>query len=118
MENSEIIKEMLNDLLQKTIEKKITWKIVNSNAIRWVKSEPSQQTTVTLQKQASANPAHRENYILTIQSPPQPSTQIDSASDPFVKEIFVNLFKEAKKEANRLTEEKKIEVIKSLLKDI
>ncbi len=126
MENSELIKQMLKEMLQKTIEKKIYWLTVNANAIRWIKKENGNSTTVTLQKQPSppvpANSALKENYVLTIQPPtttaPTPSTQINSAIERDFREVLAEIFAEANKESARLANEKKIEVIKNLLKDI
>ena len=118
MENSEIINQMLAELLQKTIDKKINWIVVNANTIRWIKSGPPLSTSVTLQKQVSPNPSIKENYVMTIQSPPTPPTQFNTAKEEQLKMMLMKIYFEATKEAVRLEEEKKIDVIKNLLKDL
>lgn len=115
MENNEIINETLNELIQKTAERKILWTIVNANALRWVKPEQPRPTTVTLQRQPSPNPEIKEIYILTIQSPPKGAIQFSSITDQFLKQSLANLFNVAIKETRNLADERKIETIKNLL---
>lgn len=138
MESSEIIKETISGLLQKTIEKKIKWTVVNPNAVKWEKQDTIERTIVTLQRQPSPNPNIKEIFILTIQTlknpPPRPAgvprpaiqrpipssspIQISSATDMNLKEIMSGLYSEIFKEVNRQEEVKKLEIIKNLLNGV
>jgi|ERR1041385_778638 hypothetical protein len=120
MENIEVIKQMLSDLLQKTTEKKIDWKVINTNTVRWTKIRNAANQIVTLQKQPSPNPVLVENYVITIQSqnPPGVVVQLNTSIETGLKDLLKKLFIEVTKEAARTEEEKKIEIIKNLLKDI
>jgi hypothetical protein len=111
MEKEDIIEQMLKGLLQKTVEKKIPWKMVNSNALRWVKTENAQTINVTLQQQPL--PAITNvNYILTVQGPnPSNSTQINSSTQPNYKETLRSIFTEAMKIGNS----ESLEIIRKLL---
>jgi putative ubiquitin-RnfH superfamily antitoxin RatB of RatAB toxin-antitoxin module len=125
MENT-IITQMLDDMLQKTIEKKIIWSVINVNAVRWIKPEKPHPILVTLQKQPQPNPAIRETYIFTIQQNQQNLNQVTSvvlaqintAVDISAKDVLSKIFNEATKEARRIEDEKRAEVIKNLLNDI
>jgi len=138
MESSEIIKETISALLQKTIEKKVKWTVVNPNAVKWEKQDPQEKTIVTLQRQPSPNPNIKEVFILTIQTiknpPPRPAgvvrpalqrptpssnpIQITSGTDPSLKEVLSSLYAEIFREVSRQEDEKKLEIIKNLLKGI
>jgi hypothetical protein len=114
MENENIIEHTLNGLLQKTIEKRIPWKLVNANALRWTKVESGKTINVTLQQQPHPQPTN-SNFILTIQGPnPTSNTQINSASQPTYKEILRSLFNEAMKIGNA----ESLEVLKRLLEGL
>ncbi len=116
MENNNIILDVLNQLLIKTVENKIRWASINVNAFRWTKQEGQISTIVTLQKQPSPNIVIKENYILTIQpSNSNESTQINSAVDMSLKDILSKLFLAATSESARIANEKQAEVIKNLL---
>jgi hypothetical protein len=120
METNEIIKHVLSELLQKTIEKKIVWNAVNANAFRWVKQEEGTTITTTLQKQ-STNVSNftSSNYILTIQdSTGKANAQINSATEQNIKNVLANIFIEAQKESSRVEAERQAEVIKNLLKGL
>jgi len=138
MESSDIIKETITGLLQKTIEKKVKWTVVNPNAVKWEKKDTIEKTIVTLQRQPSPNPNIKEIFILTIQTlknpPPRPAgvarpaiqrpttssspIQISSGTDPSLKEILSSLYAEIFKEVSRQEEEKKLEIIKNLLNGV
>jgi len=122
MENNVIIQEVLNQIIQKTHEKKINWTSVNPNVFRWVKTEEGAiKTTVTLQKIPSpAPPAIKENYVLTIQGGPKgtPSTQLNSVADQSYWNSLRELFQEVSNESLRIASEKQAEVIKNLLKGL
>ncbi len=118
MEQKNGFQEVLADLLQKTIDKKIFWTFVNDNALRWIKDN----THVTIQKQRVVTNAHivADNYILNIQYPLDTpmNTQISSGAENSYKAILVQLFNEAMKENKRLENEKKLAAIKKLLDGI
>ena len=118
METTEVVKQMFEELLLKTIEGKVNWTVLNPNAIRWIKSRGPQPMIVTLQKQPSPNPAIRENYVMTIQSQSTTPMQLNTVTETALKEVFVKLYNEATKEAVRTNESIKLEVIKNLLKDL
>jgi hypothetical protein len=123
MENSELINQVLDDLLQKTREKKITWSSVNPNTFRWVRKEGTQVTTVILQKQNVVSTSTRvvqEDYIFTIQQEPPPKVvvQINTIANKQVREVLAKIFFEARNEELRRTNEKQAEIIKNLLKGL
>lgn len=111
MENENIIGQMLRGLLQKTIDKKIPWTMVNANALRWSKLDNGKAINVTLQQQPHPIPTN-VHFILTIQGPnPTSNTQINSTMQPAYKDILRNLFNEAMKIGNA----ESLEIIKRLL---
>jgi hypothetical protein len=118
MENNKIIEQVLSELLQKTIEKKVIWTLVNPNALRWINANTPQPTHVTLQKQLLPNQTNpsvpRENYVLTIQSPPNQPIQINTAVNQSSKDVLSNLFKEAMASSS----DKTIEILQNLLKGL
>jgi hypothetical protein len=139
METSDILRETVNDLIQRTAERKIRWSVINANAIRWIKQDqPDEQTTVTLQKQPSPNQIAKEVFIMTIQpvrmipyrnapgqpnvtrvNPvPQPAIQISTLTDPRLGDSFKQLFVQGFSEAHSQDEEKKIEALRNLLKGL
>ncbi|MDP1802204.1 MAG: hypothetical protein Q8L81_12680 [Bacteroidota bacterium] len=115
MENENIIEQTIKGLLQKTIENKIPWKLVNPNAVRWIKTSAGTNITVTLQKQLHPVPSN-SNYILTIQgpTPTTTNTQINSAIQPAYKVDLIKLFDAALQVGNS----ESIEVLKRLLDDL
>ena len=136
METPNILRQIVYDLIQKTIEHKIIWTVTNPNVLRWVKQIPDGQTTVTLQKQPGPSPVVKEVYIMTIQSvrmiaprtnaPNQQAgtrvtqlvenpIQISTLTDPSVSEVLKDLFSTGFSEAHRQDEERKIEALRKLL---
>ena len=116
MNNKELIQQTLGELLQKTIERKVPWTLVNPNAVRWTKGNGNQITHVTLQKQPGpiVNSTTKENYILTIQTPGTAAIQIHTQLEPTMKEALIQLFKEAMLSAS----DKTAEILKNLLRDL
>ena len=118
MENNKLIEEILSEFLQKTQERRIPWALINPNAVRWTKQSPQQVTIVTLQKQMttiSGSPTTlKENIVLTIQNPQATIIQINSSTEPSLKDLLSSLFKEAMISAN----DKTIETLRNLLKGI
>jgi len=115
MDNKQLIQQTLTELLQKTIERKVPWTLVNPNAIRWTKQNGPQPTHVTLQKQPQpVNVASLENYVLTIQTPGTAAIQINTVIEQTMKPILSQLFREAMLTAN----DKTAEILKNLLRDL
>lgn len=113
MENDNIFIETINSLLQKTIENKIPWTLVNANALRWTKqAAPGNAIIVTLQKQPNPVPTNT-NFVLTIQAQGTSAqvTQLNSATNTSLKEPLNSLYQEAIKVANSVS----IRMLKNLL---
>ena len=117
MENSKLIEQVINELLQKTIDNKVPWDVINPNAIRWVKKSQN-ITTVVLQKavmQTPGNSTLTENYVLSIQTQPAGiNIQINTAVEQSMREIFSKLFIEAMKVAN----DKTAQILRDLLEGL
>jgi len=120
MENNELIKQVLSELLHKTSEKKINWNRINPSAFRWVKKDGSILTTTTLQKQmVKLTNTIASTYILTIQnSTTGAPIQISSSNDNSIDQILANIFSEAEKVSSQAEIEKQAEIIRNLLKDL
>lgn len=112
MENDNILVETIDGLYQKTVENKIPWALVNTNALRWTKQAipGGAAVVVTLQKQPHPQPTNT-SYILTIQAQGAQVTQINSITNITLKESLNRLFQEAFKVANSAS----IRILKNLL---
>lgn len=113
------IRSLLVDFLLKTRQRKIPWAFLNPSAIRWVKVTSPQPTTIILQKQTNSIiengiPRRSETYVMTIQSPPNTSVNISTATDPDLLPVLREMFDEGTLAAN----DKTIEVLQGLLKDV
>lgn len=93
----EKITVMLNNLTQKTAEKKIDWKLINPQAVRWIRMLGGRQITVTLQAQprTSIGSNRQLYYILNIQSPPEAVLQVNTLTDTTYQSILEQLFNTA-----------------------
>jgi hypothetical protein len=86
---------MLKNLIQKTTEKKIDWKLINPQALRWTRTLDGKPVTVTLQTQerpTMSTPRRKSYYIFSIQSPQEALLQINSYKEADYHELLENLF--------------------------
>jgi hypothetical protein len=114
MENENIYLQTVDGLLQKTLQNKIPWTTVNPNAVRWTRQGPgpggNSPIIVTLQKQPHPNPAN-SRFVLSIQTHGAASTQINSLTNPELKEALDKLYEEALKVASSVS----FRILKNLL---
>ena len=104
MDNTKIL-EQINKLKDKTSEKKIPWKFINQNLIRWTREDGGKTFMVSLQMMQMATivipgrpmSSANRNYVLTIQStnPSEVLLQTNTAINPSFKEPLEQLFQEA-----------------------
>ena len=123
MDNIKTI-EQINRIIEKTRQKKIPWRSLNQNLVRWTKEDKaSNKTFITtiqmLQSVASVIGGHIEkdsNYVFTIQStnPNDVVMQINTTSQPETKESIKQLFSEAMS----ISKDTSIDIINKLLNNI
>jgi hypothetical protein len=118
MDNNKII-EQLNTLIQKTKERKISWKLISNQKIaRWIKSEKARVFIFTLQALPPFSPttSQASNYAITIQiaNPDETLLQLNTTTEPLFKTKLEELFKEI----ILISENRSIETINDFLANI
>lgn len=115
MDNNKLTQQ-INQFIEKTSQKKIDWKYLNANTVRFTKLiKGNRNYTVTLQMQRTKP---NENYIFTIQTnnPPQVLLQLQTSISNMV--AYRSRIKELFEMAMQQSQLDSVEAIDDLLKDI
>ena len=123
MENKKII-EQINKFIEKSKQRKIPWKFLNQNLVRWVKEDIKTKRTFTITLQTLQSVAsvvgglikNDLNYVLTVQAtnPKEVILQVNTAGQLELRELLKQLFDEAMS----ISKGASTEVIDKLLEDL
>ena len=123
MENKKII-EQINKFIEKSKQRKIPWKFLNQNLVRWVKEDIKTKRTFTITLQTLQSVAsvvgglikNDLNYVLTVQAtnPNEVILQVNTAGQLELRELLKQLFDEAMS----ISKGASTEVIDKLLEDL